>query len=207
MSNQVKNIIFDFGGVIIPIDPMAYAGAMIGLGCNDIHALHELFISQQVYVRFEKGEMSPEDFRLILRQGLSNHVADEKLDHAWNLILGKIPSHRVKFLESLKSKYRTFLLSNINKIHYDHCQDQFCKAYGYASLDQLFEKAYYSFQLKLHKPDPAIFEFVLHDSGLKPEETLFIDDFTANVESARKCGMQAIHLAVGMEVAELIREK
>ena len=207
MELPVKNIIFDFGGVIIPVDPMAYAGAMIELGCTDIQALHELFTSQQVYVRFEKGEMSPEDFRLMLRKGLSNHVTDQKLDHAWNLILGEIPSHRVKFLELLKSKYRTFLLSNTNKIHYDHYQDQFSKTFGYASLDQLFEKAYYSFQLKLYKPDPAIFEFVLHDSGLKPEETLLIDDYPANVESARKCGMQAIHLADGMEVAEVIREK
>jgi glucose-1-phosphatase len=200
---MIKNIIFDFGGVIIPIDPMAYAGGMIALGCKDISALHERFMKEQVYIRFEKGEMSPEEFRMMLRTGLDNHATDEQLDRAWNLILGKIPPHRVKFLEEIKLKYRTFLLSNTNKIHYDHYQEQFCITYSYSSLDDLFEKAYYSFQLKLYKPDPAIFEFVLKDSGLEPAETLFIDDYQANVEAAGKLGLQTFHLTDGMEVAEI----
>jgi len=200
---MIKNIIFDFGGVIIPVEPMAYAGGMIALGCKDIYALHERFLKEQVYIRFEKGEMSPGEFRMMLRTGLDNHATDSQLDRAWNLILGEIPPHRVKFLEKIKSKYRIFLLSNTNKIHFDHYQEQFCKTYGYASLDDLFEKAYYSFHLKLYKPDPAIFEYVIKDSGLVPSETLFIDDYLTNVEAARHCGLQAVHLADGMEVAEI----
>jgi len=200
MVKSIKNIIFDFGGVIIPIDPMAFAGGLINLGCNDVLGLHETLLKEDVYTRFEKGEMSPEGFRMMLRKGLSQSVSDEKLDQAWNLIIGEIPSHRVKFLEGLKAKYRTFLLSNTNKIHYVHYQQQFCSTYGYTSLDGLFEKAYYSFQLKLYKPDPAIFEFVLNDKGLNPAETLFIDDFQANIEAAKILGLQVIHLVDGMEV-------
>jgi len=200
MVKSIKNIIFDFGGVIIPIDPMAFAGGLINLGCNDVLGLHETLLKEDVYTRFEKGEMSPEGFRMMLRKGLSQSVSDEKLDQAWNLIIGEIPSHRVKFLEGLKAKYRTFLLSNTNKIHYDHYQRKFRKTYGYPSLDSLFEKAYYSFQLKLYKPDPAIFEFVLNDKGLNPAETLFIDDFQANIEAAKILGLQVIHLVDGMEV-------
>jgi epoxide hydrolase-like predicted phosphatase len=202
-NRPVKNIIFDFGGVIIPIDPMAYARGMIALGCKDISGLHERFMKEQVYARFEKGEMSPGEFRMMLRSGLENHATDEQLDGAWNLILGEIPPHRVNFIEKIKSKYRTFLLSNTNKIHYDHYQEQFCKTYGYDSLDNLFENAYYSFQLKLYKPDPAIFEYVLKDSSLDPAETLFIDDYLTNVEAAKQLGLQVIHLEEGMEVAEI----
>jgi putative hydrolase of the HAD superfamily len=201
---MIKNIIFDFGGVIIPVDPMAYAGGMIALGCNDIAALHERFLKEQVYIRFEKGEMTSGEFRVMLRTGLDNHVTDAQLDQAWNLILGEIPPHRVKFLEGIKSKYRTFLLSNTNKIHYDHYQGRFCKTFGYSSLDDLFEKAYYSFQLNLYKPDPAIFNYVINDSNLDPSETLFIDDYLTNVEAARLIGLQAVHLADGAEIADII---
>ncbi|NTV83272.1 MAG: HAD family phosphatase [Bacteroidales bacterium] len=200
----VKNIIFDFGGVIIPVDPMAYAGGMIELGCEDIAGLHEQFLRDQVYIRFEKGEMSPEEFRQLLRTGFNNPVTDAQLDHAWNLMLGEVPPHHVTFLEEIKSKYRTFLLSNTNKIHYDHYQAQFCKVYSYNSLDDLFEKAYYSFQLKLYKPDAAIFDYVLKDSGLIAVETLFIDDNKENVEAARRAGLQAIHLEQGIALAEII---
>ncbi len=207
MNNSIKNIIFDFGGVILPVDPMAFAGGLIDLGCTDVLSLHEYLMKEQVYSRFEKGEMSPGEFRNLLRTGVNDHVTDEQLDEVWNLILGEIPAHRVRFLESLKPKYRTFLLSNTNKIHYDRYQEQFRETYGYPTLDDLFEKAYYSFQLKLYKPDPAIFEFVLKDSGLVPEETLFVDDFKANIDAAKKCGLQTIHLADGMEVADLLDKK
>jgi putative hydrolase of the HAD superfamily len=202
---MIKNLLFDFGGVIIPIEPLAFAGGMTELGCKDIAALHEHFLREEVYTRFEKGHMSPEEFRLMLRAGLDNHATDQQLDGAWNRILGEIPSHRVKFLEELRSKYRTFLLSNTNKIHYDHYQEQFCRTYGYNSLDDLFEKAWYSFKIGLYKPDPAIFEYVLKDSGLIPQETLFIDDYLSNIEAAKKLGFQVIHLANGSEVGEEVK--
>lgn len=204
MKKPVRNLIFDFGGVIIPVDPMAYAAGLTDLGCPDVLNLHEFFLREQVYTRFEKGEMSPEEFRLMLRRGMNRPVTDEQLDHAWNLILGEIPPHRVAFLESLRSGYRTFLLSNTNKIHFDRYQSQFRKTYGYASLDNLFEKAYYSFRVGLYKPDPAIFEFVIEDSRLDPEETLFIDDYEDNIASAKKLGLQTIHLVDGMEVANIL---
>ena len=201
---MIKNIIFDFGGVIIPVDPMAYANGMIELGCRDIAGLHEKFLREEVYIRFEKGEMSPLEFRQELRTSLDNHATDATLDSAWNLILGEIPPHRVKFLEAIKLKFRTFLLSNTNKIHYDHYQEQFCNKFGYSSLDDLFEKAYYSFNIGLYKPDPAIFEYVLKDSGLVPEETLFIDDYITNIEAAKELGFKVIHLSEGSEVSEVV---
>jgi glucose-1-phosphatase len=207
MNNSIKNIIFDFGGVIIPVDPMAFAGGLMNLGCTDVLSLHERFMAEEVYSRFEKGEMNPGEFRMMLRTGLNDHVSDEQLDKAWNLIIGEIPPHRVDFLDKLRSKYRTFLLSNTNKIHYDFYQEQFRKIYGYPSLDSLFEKAYYSFHLKLYKPDPAIFEFVLKDSGLKPEETLFVDDYASNIEAAKKLGLHTIHLEEGMEVVDILANK
>jgi putative hydrolase of the HAD superfamily len=204
MPEKIKNIIFDFGGVIIPVDPMVYAEGMIELGCKDIAGLHEQFLREQVYSRFEKGEISPEEFRELLRSRFENHVTDAQLDHTWNLMLGEVPPYHVKFLEEIKSNYRTFLLSNTNKIHYDHYQAEFCKDYQYYSLDDLFEKAYYSFHLRLYKPDPAIFEFVLKDSGLIAKETLFIDDNRENVEAAKRIGLQGIHLAQGMDVMEIV---
>lgn len=204
MNNSIKNIIFDFGGVILPVDPMAFAAGLIELGCTDVLGLHDKFMTDHIYSRFEKGEMSPGEFRKMLRTGLNDHVTDEQLDKAWNLILGEIPPHRVSFLESLKPGYRTFLLSNTNKIHYDRYQEQFRETYGYPSLDNLFEKAYYSFHLKLYKPDPAIFEFVLNDSGLKAEETLFVDDYASNIEAAKRLGLKTIHLTDDLEVSNIL---
>ncbi len=53
-------------------------------------------------------------------------------------------------------------------------------------------------EVKLLKPDPAIYFLALDRFGLKPAEALFIDDREINVEGARAVGMQA-HLFVGAD--------
>ena len=201
---NIKNLIFDYGGVIMDIHPMAYAEEMIRLGCPDIARLHESFMQQQVYRKFETGIISVDEFRGLVRAGLPNHATDSQIDHAWNLILGEIPLHRIEFLRSLQPKYRIFLLSNTNPVHYEFYQDYARKTFGLPSLDSLFEKAYYSFKIGLYKPDHDIFHFVLKDCALDPAETAFIDDMAENVEAAKACGLQGIHIAGGSDVVEVI---
>jgi putative hydrolase of the HAD superfamily len=203
-KSPIKNLIFDFGGVIIDIHPMTYVEEMLKLGNTNVSEMHESFIREKVYRRFETGALSADEFRDLIRANLPNHATNAQIDHAWNLIIGEIPGHRMDFLVSLKAKYRTFLLSNTNPIHYDHYQEYTRKTFGMPSLDSLFEKAFFSFKLGLYKPDHDIFQFVLQDSGLDPAETVFIDDMEENVEAARQCGMQGIHLAEGMDVTEIL---
>src|SRR5690349_5788036 len=56
-----------------------------------------------------------------------------------------------------------------------------------------FEGGIFSGDVKLAKPDPAIFELLAGRHGLVPADTLFIDDSAANVAAARQLGWQAIH--------------
>jgi len=67
-------------------------------------------------------------------------------------------------------------------------------------MDDLFTKAYYSHKMGLRKPEKDIFEFVLNDSGLLPEETIFIDDNLSNVTTAKSLGIEIVHLTPGKTV-------
>ena len=115
------------------------------------------------------------------------------MELAWNSIILDFPMVRVKILEKLSLNYRIFLLSNTNKIHYDLYSCQFVQKYG-LHLSDLFEKAYYSFELGLRKPDKEIYEYALKDSQLIPEETLFIEDSPQNLIEAEKLGIRTILL-------------
>ncbi len=203
MKTEIKNLIFDYGGVIMDIRPMTYIEEVIRLGATNVQEMHDAFMRDQVFRRFETGKLSPAEFRDLVRGFLSNHASDADIDHAWNLILGEIPPHRIEFLRSVRTKYRIFLLSNTNPVHYDFYQEYARKTYGLPSLDSLFDKAYFSFQIGMYKPDHDIFHFVLKDSGLKPEETAFIDDMKENVEASVECGIQGIHLTPGTEITDL----
>ena len=59
-------------------------------------------------------------------------------------------------------------------------------------MDHYFEKLYFSCDLKMMKPDPAIFRHVLDAEGLDPAETLFIDDSPRNTEAATLLGIRTM---------------
>jgi putative hydrolase of the HAD superfamily len=58
-----------------------------------------------------------------------------------------------------------------------------------------FDVLVWSFQLRIAKPDPAIYRHVLHQLGTLPEETLFLDDKMVNVDAARALGIQALQFS------------
>ena len=75
--------------------------------------------------------------------------------------------------------------------------------YGTYGYKHLFEKTYFSHEIHLRKPNADIFEHVLQDSGIKPQETLFIDDFRENIETARKLGFHSVHLTKPRTLVDL----
>ena len=113
------------------------------------------------------------------------------------------PSERIELLKRLKNKYRLFLLSNTNAIHLAAFQKIYREAFNNELLSDLFEKVYYSHEVKLRKPNKEVYEFVLKDSHLIPAETLFIDDALVNVEAARESGMKGIHIQPGQTILDL----
>jgi putative hydrolase of the HAD superfamily len=57
----------------------------------------------------------------------------------------------------------------------------------------LFRRGVFSSRVKLVKPDRAIFDHAAQAFGIDPAQTLFIDDYEANVVAARAAGWQALH--------------
>jgi FMN phosphatase YigB (HAD superfamily) len=89
-----------------------------------------------------------------------------------------------------KAKYRTFLLSNINAIHYTYIMNYLKTDFGFDDNEHLFERTYYSHLVGKRKPEIDFFEKVLKENNLKPEETLFIDDSPQHLEAAKTLGIQ-----------------
>ena len=200
----IKNIIFDFGGVVINIDYHRTKDAFKELGADNFDNLYSQFQQKQVFDLYETGKISEKEFISGLKSSLPENLETHKIIHAWNAMLLDFPKENFEFLASIKSKYRTFLLSNTNETHLKYYFQKINSWYGMENMDPLFEKTYFSCRLGLRKPDPEIFEYVLKDAGLKAEETLFIDDSPQHVEGARKCGLRGHHLVDGERITGLI---
>jgi len=188
---HIKNIIFDYGNVIFTIDFAKQRQAWTELGISDVDQFYTHKQQDPLFDAFEKGEVAPGEFRDHIRKKIGKPgLTDTQIDNAWNSLLVGVPHGNHELLLDLKSKYRTFLLSNINAIHYDYIMKYLKTDFGFDGNDHLFEKVYYSHLTGKRKPDIAIFEQVLQENNLNPAETLFIDDSPQHLVGAQKVGLQ-----------------
>ncbi len=195
MIPAVKNIIFDLGGVILNIDYNKPVLAFEQLGAKDFESLFTQQNQSEVFSQLERGEITPAQFRKKLREYLGAEVTDNQIDDAWCTILGDLPSDRIVLLKMLKKmNYRLFLLSNTNSIHIRGFTEYLNKTYGKNLFENLFEKVYYSSQIGMRKPTKKIFQHVLRENNLTPEETLFIDDSAQHIETASAMGFKTLLL-------------
>ncbi len=188
---NIKNIIFDYGNVIFSLDFLRGQAAWKELGINNAADFFGHKQQDEIFDKFDRGEVTADQFRAYIRQKTGNpELADDQIDAAWNSMLLGIESGNHELLLSLKGKYRTFLLSNINEIHYGYIMNYLKTDFGFDSNDHIFEKTYYSHLTGKRKPEPAIFEMVLNENNLNPSETLFIDDSPQHLATAQKLGIQ-----------------
>lgn len=199
---KIRNIIFDFGGIIININYHLTTQAFAKLGVTDFDDLFSQASQTQLFDRLETGRISPNEFRNELRDLTKLNMDDDTLDSAWNAMLLNYPKHRLDFLMDIKPRYRTFLLSNTNKIHKDAYEVSLQKEHGIANLNNHFEKLYFSHEVGLRKPGCEIYQRVLDENGLVAEETLFIDDTAPNLTAPQKLGIQVYHLTNGEDVVD-----
>jgi putative hydrolase of the HAD superfamily len=189
---MIRNIIFDYGGVIIDLDYNKAREEFQKLGVTNFDGIFSQFKQGELFDLLDKGQISEHDFRDALRQQLGVPLTDEQIDHGWNSILLGIKEEKIKLLTHLISSYKTFLLSNTNFIHLKAITKYLLRTYGRVNLDSLFDRVYYSCAIGLRKPELEIFQRVINDNGLKPSETLYIDDSIQHVEGAARVGLIAV---------------
>lgn len=190
---KVKNVILDYGNVIFMIDFPKVRQAFMDLGIKNVDEFFGHHGQDSLFDAFDKGEISVPEFRDGVRKKADRYdLSDEQIDTAWNSLLIGVPEGKHEILENLRDNYRTFLCSNNNELHYAYCMNHIQEKYGVPSNDVFFERTYYSHLEGLRKPDAAIFERVLEQNNLIPEESLFIDDSPQHLEGAKKLGIQTV---------------
>ena len=182
--STIKTIIFDFGDVFINLDKqgaMQNARQLFG-----VEELPEELVA--VNTLYEQGLMSTVEFMDFYTENFPELSTSEIID-AWNIILKDFPKQRLEFLKTLanEQKYKLILLSNTNDLHITWVKEN---VPFYDEFVASFDAFYLSHEINLRKPNPDIYEFVLHESKLKAEECLFIDDTKMNTDAAALLGIK-----------------
>jgi putative hydrolase of the HAD superfamily len=202
---KIKNIILDYGDVVFMIDFLRMESAFSDLGIKNVREYYGHRAQTKLFDDFEQGKISAKAFRDGIRE-ISGMVSltDTQIDAAWNAMLIGVTDGHHQLLLDLKKEYRLFLLSNNNEIHYDWIMDYLKNNFDLLGNTVFFEKDYYSHLIGMRKPNEEIFQFVLKENGLVPDETVFIDDSPQHLKTASKLGLQTYLLTKPDTLYDLI---
>ncbi len=202
IDEKIRNIIFDFGGVIINIDYQVTIEAFKKLGIDNFEELYSQANQSNLFDDIETGKISPQHFINGLLKFLPNGISPNQVVHAWNAMLLDIPKSRIELLQELSAKYRIFLLSNTNSIHIDAALRTWNKISD-EPIESVFETVYFSHVVGMRKPNVEIFNYVCEKHELNTKETLFIDDSIQHIEGAKKSGLQTLHLTGTLDIQDV----
>jgi putative hydrolase of the HAD superfamily len=202
----IKNIIFDLGGVLMNIDFKRTFDAFEVIGFRNAEQAFQDPEINQLCMDFETGVYCSIELRRKFKEMTGFKCSDIQFDKAWNALLIDFPPERIALVQRLAQKYKTYLLSNTNPIHAKYFNSELERNFGIESMDHLLDKAWYSHNLGMRKPDEKIFLKVLRASRLNPEETIFIDDSALNVKMAESVGIRSIHVDADYTILEALKD-
>ena len=190
---NIKNILFDLGGVILDINVQATLKRFYELGfpAEMMEILNSM--TTDIYFNYGTGKLTTEQFRNQIRKAAGVEMTDQAFDEAWNAMLVRFPEERVKLLKVLSKRYNLYMLSNTSALHVKVFEQMYLETSG-ESMQKVFKKLYYSHEIGWHKPDSEAWKYVIKDAAIKPQETLFLDDSIHNIKAAQELGFQAIHI-------------
>lgn len=186
---QYKNIIFDLGNVLVKLNPEGCIGAFKAIGMGELVEQNPQSEGMKLVSKLGVGMMTTEAFCDAARKLTGADVANEEIIAAANKMLVEIPDEKKeRLLQLKKAGYRLFLLSNTIDIHWDYCVELLFP-YQNHGVEDYFEQCFLSQRMHLAKPNARIYEEVIRQADIHPDETLFIDDLKENCEAAEKLGI------------------
>lgn len=198
ISINIKNLLFDLGGVIMDIERQRCVEALEKLGMYDAGLFLGDYVQSGPFLQLENGDISAAQFRNEIRARVAAPLTDLQIDDAMNKFLIGIPVRRLAQLRHLRSRYKIYMLSNTNPIMFSTKIPECFQIEGY-EMNYYFDGIITSFESHASKPDLQIFRRAISTLNIIPEETLFFDDSEKNIEAARGLGFNTHLVRPGEE--------
>lgn len=197
-SENIKNVVFDIGNVVVRWAPVEIARLTFGDSPSIEEKAKSIFQSD-IWLNLNKGLLSENDAKTQYREvlGLTELECDRLFYYVKQTQILIYDS--VELIRRCKSAgYNVFALTdNVHEI-VSHLKSSY-------TFWDLFDGATVSAEVGLLKPQPEIYESLLSEYGLKASESVFIDDMPYNVEGAKSVGMKAIQFESAYQCDQALR--
>jgi len=181
---MIKNIIFDFGQVLVHFEPEYMVRQYVN-NEDDVRLLSKVIFDRLYWDRLDLGTITDEETVALCRQRLPKELWEvaEKIHMNWIYNIPEIEGMKdlIKYIKN-RHGVGVFVLSNISHYFADHAKEIDILKYSDGSV--------FSARLGITKPDHRIFDHICKKYSLNPAETLFVDDSEKNINASRAFGLQ-----------------
>ena len=201
---NITHIALDMGGVVLHIDHEQAVSRFEEIGVAEARDYLNPYHQQGLFGQLEGGQISADTFVSELSRLTRKPLTHEQCLYAWLGYLKGIPQRNLDTIQQLREKgYRVCLLSNTNPFFFEWAESGAFDGHG-RPIREYFDTLYVSFECKMLKPSREIFEHVLLQEDIRPEQLLFIDDSKRNTDSAAQLGIRTIHVETNSDWTRLV---
>jgi HAD superfamily hydrolase (TIGR01509 family) len=196
---MIRTVISDLGRVVLWFDNNIFLRKLAGLSGRPAAELKAAVHNDlELIRRFDGGVVTPEGFRARVSEIAGVDIPYGEFYGIYNDIFTPNPP-AIEVLGAVKAAgYRVLLLSNTDPERFAFVRRRFPEIL-------FFDGYVLSYELKLLKPDPAIYRAAARLGGSEPGACVFIDDIEENVKGAVEAGLHGVLYRPETDLASELR--
>ena len=195
------DIILDMGNVLLEWNKDKILRGVVKTE-KDYMILDKAIFQSGLWERLDLGTLTREELVLKVVSMIGSIYQEKVQEVVWNW-----PSYIEIYMEvfpllvHLKEKgHRIFVLSNTSPVFYELLEEQL------SPLNEILDGFVLSCDIKAIKPDPKMFEEILHKYDLNPENCIFLDDVKDNTKMAESLGIKAYQVKQRSDVVDILKK-
>ncbi|MFH2201967.1 MAG: HAD family phosphatase [Elusimicrobiota bacterium] len=182
---DIRAVFFDIGNVLLKFDVGAVLRRFAWVVRSHPMKVARLLWSSRLFDGVERGDITSRQIHRIFCEDFEYSGSFDDFKKIWCYSF-ELNKDTVGVMRRVRRRRKVYLLSNTNKLHYEHIREH------YAFARQV-NGAVLSYRLRVRKPEPGIYHAALKRARVQASRALFIDDLKENVEAARSLGWHALH--------------
>lgn len=165
---SIKAVLFDLGKVLLRFDFEPAFKRLARHSAKKPEQIKDFFLYSELEVLYDGGRISSHEFYRKVKRGLGLSIDYAGFRTIWNDIFTPVPG-MAALVERLGRNKRLVLISNTNRMHFEHIQDRY-------PVLRHFQRHIVSYEEKVRKPDERIYRTAQAACRARPEEIFYIDD-------------------------------
>ena len=195
------DIILDMGNVLLEWNKDKILKA-VAKTQKDYLILDKAIFQSGLWERLDLGTLTREELVLKVVSMIGSIYQEKVQEVVWNWpAYIEIYTEVFPLLAGLKEKgHRIFVLSNTSPVFYELLEEQL------SPLNEILDGFVLSCDIKAIKPDPKMFEEILHKYEMNPENCIFLDDVKENTKMAESLGIKAYQVKKRSDVVDILKK-